>query len=123
MAPARATCASAAHFGLTIDHDRLSDQPVHTPEKYRQYVGHTWAAGLRSWTTRAGRGFAARNPGRSRMPQDRGPQGAGERSWFDCDRRSGRNFLANAMNASLSYRRFQKARRSSSLSKRHRCTS
>lgn len=30
-------------MGLTMDHDRLSDMPGETPEKYRAYVGHTWS--------------------------------------------------------------------------------
>lgn len=29
-------------FGLTMDHDRLSDEDVPTPERYRPYVGHSW---------------------------------------------------------------------------------
>jgi len=29
-------------FGLTMDHDRLSDGDVPTPERYRPYVGHSW---------------------------------------------------------------------------------
>lgn len=29
-------------FGLTMDHDRLSDANVPTPERYRPYVGHRW---------------------------------------------------------------------------------
>ena len=29
-------------FGLTMDHDRLSDGDVPTPERYRPYVGHRW---------------------------------------------------------------------------------
>lgn len=29
-------------FGLTMDHDRLSDNDVPTPEKYRPYIGHSW---------------------------------------------------------------------------------
>ena len=30
-------------FGLTMDHDRLSDEPVPTPERYRAYIGHAWS--------------------------------------------------------------------------------
>ncbi|UIJ70731.1 SRPBCC family protein [Aurantimonas sp. HBX-1] len=30
-------------LGLTMDHDRLSDTPVPTPEPYRAYVGHAWS--------------------------------------------------------------------------------
>ena len=29
-------------FGLTMDHDNLSDQPVPTPERYRPYIGKSW---------------------------------------------------------------------------------
>lgn len=29
-------------FGLTMDHDNLSDQKVPTPEKYQRYIGHSW---------------------------------------------------------------------------------
>ncbi len=29
-------------FGMTMDHDNLSDQNVPTPEKYRAYVGQSW---------------------------------------------------------------------------------
>lgn len=29
-------------FGLTMEHDRLSDGDVPTPERYRPYVGHRW---------------------------------------------------------------------------------
>ncbi|MBE0594634.1 MAG: SRPBCC family protein [Gemmatimonadales bacterium] len=29
-------------FGLTMDHDRLSDRSVPMPEKYRPYVGNSW---------------------------------------------------------------------------------
>lgn len=29
-------------IGLTMDHDRLSDGEVVTPERYRPYVGHSW---------------------------------------------------------------------------------
>jgi uncharacterized protein YndB with AHSA1/START domain len=29
-------------FGLTMDHDRLSDGNVPTPERYQPYVGHSW---------------------------------------------------------------------------------
>ena len=29
-------------FGLTMDHDRLSDSPVPTPDRYRPFVGHSW---------------------------------------------------------------------------------
>lgn len=29
-------------FTLTMDHDRLSDHPVPTPERYAPYVGHRW---------------------------------------------------------------------------------
>lgn len=29
-------------FGLKMDHDRLSDRPASTPERYRPYVGHSW---------------------------------------------------------------------------------
>ncbi|MEH6718796.1 MAG: SRPBCC family protein [Aurantimonas endophytica] len=30
-------------LGLTMDHDRLSDGEVPTPERYRAYVGHAWS--------------------------------------------------------------------------------
>jgi uncharacterized protein YndB with AHSA1/START domain len=30
-------------FGLTMEHDRLSDRSVPMPERYRPYVGHSWA--------------------------------------------------------------------------------
>lgn len=30
-------------LGLTMDHDRLSDEVVPTPEKYRPYVGTSWS--------------------------------------------------------------------------------
>src|SRR5690606_25430535 len=30
-------------IGLTMDHDRLSDHDVPTPERYRPYVGHSWS--------------------------------------------------------------------------------
>lgn len=30
------------HMGMTMDHDRLSDQPTPTPEKYQAYIGHSW---------------------------------------------------------------------------------
>lgn len=29
-------------FGLTMDHDQLSDNEVPTPERYLPYVGHSW---------------------------------------------------------------------------------
>lgn len=29
-------------FGLTMDHDNLSDENVTTPEKYQPYVGNSW---------------------------------------------------------------------------------
>lgn len=29
-------------FGLTMDHDRLSDKSVPTPEQYRPYIGKCW---------------------------------------------------------------------------------
>ncbi len=29
-------------FGLTMDHDRLSDEVVPTPDRYKPYVGHRW---------------------------------------------------------------------------------
>ena len=29
-------------FGLTMNHDRLSDDHAPTPERYRQYLGHSW---------------------------------------------------------------------------------
>ena len=29
-------------LGLTIDHDRLSDGPVPTPARYREYAGRSW---------------------------------------------------------------------------------
>ena len=29
-------------FGLTMDHDNLSDEDVPTPEKYRPYLGKSW---------------------------------------------------------------------------------
>lgn len=30
------------HFGLTMDHDNLSDEDVPTPEQYRPYLGKSW---------------------------------------------------------------------------------
>lgn len=30
-------------FGLTMDHDNLSDGRVPTPDRYRPYIGHSWA--------------------------------------------------------------------------------
>lgn len=30
-------------IGLTMDHDRLSDRDVPTPERYRPYIGHSWS--------------------------------------------------------------------------------
>lgn len=30
-------------FGLTMDHDNLSDDTVPTPEKYQPYIGTSWA--------------------------------------------------------------------------------
>lgn len=30
-------------FGLTMDHDNLSDEDVATPEKYRPYLGKSWS--------------------------------------------------------------------------------
>jgi uncharacterized protein YndB with AHSA1/START domain len=30
-------------LGLTMDHDRISDAAVPTPERYRAYVGHSWS--------------------------------------------------------------------------------
>lgn len=30
-------------FGMTMDHDRLSDAPAPTPERYRKMAGHSWA--------------------------------------------------------------------------------
>lgn len=30
-------------FGLTMDHDNLSDGDVTTPEKYRDHIGHSWS--------------------------------------------------------------------------------
>lgn len=30
-------------LGLTMDHDRLSDGPVPTPEHYREYAGRSWS--------------------------------------------------------------------------------
>ena len=30
-------------LGLTMDHDRLSDGPVPTPERYRKFAGRSWA--------------------------------------------------------------------------------
>jgi uncharacterized protein YndB with AHSA1/START domain len=29
-------------FGLTMDHDKLSDGAALTPEKYQAYIGHSW---------------------------------------------------------------------------------
>lgn len=29
-------------IGLTMDHDRLSDREVATPERFRPFVGHSW---------------------------------------------------------------------------------
>lgn len=29
-------------FGLTMNHGRLSDRDVPTPERYRPYIGHAW---------------------------------------------------------------------------------
>lgn len=34
--------AVGGRFGLTMDHDRLSDTPVPTPEEFQPYVGHSW---------------------------------------------------------------------------------
>lgn len=33
---------TGGRFGLTMNHDNLSDQPVAVPEPYRQYLGHSW---------------------------------------------------------------------------------
>ena len=30
-------------FGLTMDHDKLSDRDVPAPEEYRPYIGNSWA--------------------------------------------------------------------------------
>lgn len=30
-------------IGLTMQHDRLSDEAVATPERYRPYLGHAWS--------------------------------------------------------------------------------
>jgi uncharacterized protein YndB with AHSA1/START domain len=30
-------------LGLTMDHDRLSDGPVPTPERYREFAGRSWS--------------------------------------------------------------------------------
>lgn len=30
-------------LGLTMDHDRLSDGPVPTPERYREFAGQSWS--------------------------------------------------------------------------------
>lgn len=30
-------------IGLTMDHDRLSDRDVPTPERYRPYIGQSWS--------------------------------------------------------------------------------
>jgi uncharacterized protein YndB with AHSA1/START domain len=30
-------------LGLTMDHDRLSDESVETPERYRQFSGQSWS--------------------------------------------------------------------------------
>ncbi len=38
----RTDLAVGGAFGLTMDHDRLSDGDVPTPERYRTYVGHSW---------------------------------------------------------------------------------
>lgn len=29
-------------IGMTMNHDRLSDEDVETPERYRSYLGHSW---------------------------------------------------------------------------------
>ena len=29
-------------IGMTVNHDRLSDNAVPTPERYRPYIGHSW---------------------------------------------------------------------------------
>lgn len=31
------------NFGLSMNHDNLSDQKVPTPEKYRAHLGHSWS--------------------------------------------------------------------------------
>ena len=49
-----------------------------------------------------------------------GPHGAGKSNWLLCVMSSGRSWTAKAMKSLSSNRRFQKARRSSSLSKRHK---
>lgn len=37
-----ADLAVGGRYGLTMDHDRLSDGEVETPERYKPYVGHSW---------------------------------------------------------------------------------
>lgn len=33
-------------IGMTMNHDRLSDDDVPTPERYRSYIGHSWAESI-----------------------------------------------------------------------------
>lgn len=34
--------AAGGRIGMTMNHDRLSDNSVPTPERYRAYLGHCW---------------------------------------------------------------------------------
>jgi uncharacterized protein YndB with AHSA1/START domain len=34
---------AGGRIGMTMNHDRLSDTDVPTPERYREYLGHSWA--------------------------------------------------------------------------------